>query len=93
LTGQLAHEAAAAARDGATAIWEQVRAELAALIHSVVDAPSYAQAEAAVVTLRHLRLSHGRNHGPDPRLERAKLVWATIGTANRPQLRTRLMEV
>jgi transposase-like protein len=40
-----------------------------------------------------LRLSRGRNHGSDQRLERAALVWATIGGANRPQLRTRPMEV
>jgi hypothetical protein len=139
LAGQLAHAAAQAAAtatgDVAEAVREQVRAELVALRHAVVDAPSYAPAEAALVTLRshpqgatisqflnqhldqilvhlvayyaglqrvtpewywrdfRLRLSRGRNHGSDPRLERAALVWATIGSANRPQLRTRAMEV
>ena len=122
LAGDLAHEAAqaaaAAAGDVATAVREQVRAELVALIHGVIDAQSYAQAEAALVILRshprgaaiaqflnehldrilvhlvayyaglqrvtpewywrdfRLRLSRGRNHGSDPRLERAALVWA-----------------
>jgi hypothetical protein len=122
LAGQLAHDAAlaaaAATRDLAEAVREQVRAELVALIHAVVDAASYEQAEAALVTLRshpqgaalaqflnehldqilvhlvayyaglqrvtpewywrdfRLRLSRGRNHGSDPRLERAALVWA-----------------
>jgi len=122
LAGQLAHEtaqaAAAATRDLAEAVREQVRVELVALIHAVVDAKSYEQAEAALVTLRshpqgaasaqflnkhldrllvhlvayyaglqrvtpewywrdfRLRLSRGRNHGSDPRLERAALVWA-----------------
>jgi len=122
LAGQLAHAAAqaatVAANDVAEAVREQVRAELVALIHGVVDAASYAQAEAALVTLRshpqgaaiaqflnehldqilvhlvayyaglqrvtpewywrdfRLRLSRGRNHGSDLRLERAALVWA-----------------
>lgn len=122
LAGQLAHAAAQAAAAATTemagAMREQVRAELVALIHAVVDAKSYAQAEAALVTLRshpqgaaiaqflnaqldrilvhlvayyaglqrvtpewywrdfRLRLSRGRNHGSDPRLERAALVWA-----------------
>jgi len=40
-----------------------------------------------------LRLSHGRNHRSDHRLERAALVWATIGSANRPQFRARPVEV
>jgi transposase-like protein len=122
LAGQLAHEAAEAAAattsDLTEQVREQVRAELVALIHAVIDAPSYEQAEAALVTLRshpqgatisqflnehldqilvhlvayyaglqrvtpewywrdfRLRLSRGRNHGSDPRLERAALVWA-----------------
>lgn len=122
LAGQLAHAAAqaaaAVASDVAEAVREQVRAELVALIHAVVDAKSYEQAEAALVTLRshpqgaafaqflnehldrilvhlvayyaglqrvtaewywrdfRLRLSRGRNHGADRRLERAALVWA-----------------
>ena len=107
-----------AAGDVAEAVREQVRAELVALMHGVIDAQSYEQAEAALVTLRshpqgaaigqflnehldrilvhlvayyaglqrvtpewywrdfRLRLSRGRNHGSDPRLERAALVWA-----------------
>ena len=38
--------------DVAEAVREQVRAELVALIHAVIDAKSYEQAEAALVTLR-----------------------------------------
>ena len=44
--------AQAAAGEVAEAIREQVRAELVALIHGVVDAESYEQAEAALVILR-----------------------------------------
>jgi hypothetical protein len=122
LAGQLTHEAAQAAAaatgDLAEAIREQVRGELVALTHGVIDAQSYEQAEAALVALlshpqgaaigqflnQHLdrilvhlvayyaglqrvtpewywrdfrlRLSRGRNHGSDQRLERAALVWA-----------------
>jgi len=122
LAGQLAHEAAQAAAaatgDVAEALRAQVRTELVALMHGVIDASSYEQAEAALVLLRshpqgavisqflnehldrilvhlvayyaglhrvtpewywrdfRLRLSRGRNHGSDPRLERAALVWA-----------------
>jgi transposase-like protein len=122
LAGQLAHEAAQAAAtatsDVAEAVREQVRTELVALMHGVIDAQSYEQAEAALVLVRshsqgavisqflnehldrilvhlvayyaglqrvtpewywrdfRLRLSRGRNHGSDPRLERAALVWA-----------------
>jgi transposase-like protein len=122
LDGELAQAAnqAAAGLTGAAA--EQARtharAELGGLIHQVIDAHSYAQAETALATLlghplgatigkllneqldrvlvhmldyytglqrvtpewywrdfRH-RLSHGRNHRSDQRLERAALVWA-----------------
>jgi len=122
LAGQLAHAtaqaAATAAGDVAEALREQVRAELVALLHSVMDAQSYAQAAAALVLLRshpqgaviaqflnehldqilvhlvayyaglhrvtpewygrdfRLRLRRGRNHGSEPRLARAALVWA-----------------
>jgi transposase-like protein len=122
LAGQLTHEAAqaaaAATADLAEAVREQVRAELVALVHGVIDAQSYEQAEAALLLLRshpqgaalaqflneqldhilvhlvayyaglqrvtpewywrdfRLRLSRGRNHGSDLRLERATLVWA-----------------
>jgi transposase-like protein len=122
LAGQLTHEAAQAAAaatgDLAEAIREQVRGELVALTHGVIDAQSYEQAEAALVILRshpqgaalaqflneqldhilvylvayyaglhrvtpewywrdfRLRLSRGRNHGSDLRLERAALLWA-----------------
>jgi hypothetical protein len=97
---------------------ERVRAELGGLIHKIMDAQSYEQAEAALATLLghplgttlgkllneqldrvlvhlldyyrglhrvtpewywrdfRLRLSRGRNHRSDQRLERAALVWA-----------------
>ena len=97
---------------------EQVRKELERLIHAVLDAPTYLQAEQALAQLMlypwgaalgkmlyelldrlfvyrlpeqrgllrvtpewvwrdfRLRLSHGRNHASDQRLERAALVWA-----------------
>ena len=56
LAGQLGGSgrpgAAAATGDVVEAIREQVRAELVALLHGVIDAQSYAQAEAALVILR-----------------------------------------
>jgi hypothetical protein len=97
---------------------KEVRKELGKLIHNVMDAVDYAQAEKAVKQLRlhpfgaqiaqtlnvhldrimvysldyyqglqrttpewcwrdfRLRLSHGRNHGSEQRLERAALLWA-----------------
>ena len=97
---------------------QQTRRELSSLIHKVLDAPSFAEAEEALGALSqhslgakiarrldkhfdqllvHLidyyqgllrvgpewcwrdfrqRLSRGRNHGSDARLERAVLVWA-----------------
>jgi transposase-like protein len=97
---------------------KEVRKELGKLIHNVIDAPDYAQAEQAVAQIRlhpfgaqiaqtlnayldrimvysldyyqglqrttpewcwrdfRLRLSHGRNHGSEQRLERAALLWA-----------------
>lgn len=106
----LAGEAAKAARG-------QARKELVSLVHAVIDAPSEAEAEAALAKLAahrlgaglaemigehldnllvhlleynrglmrvapewiwrdfRLRLSRGRNHGTDERLERASLVW------------------
>lgn len=109
--GALTGEAAEASR-------KHTRAELSQLIHHVVDAHSYEQAEAALATLLghplgatigkvlneqldrvlvylldyykglprvtpewywrdfRLRLSRGRNHRSDQRLERAALVWA-----------------
>jgi transposase-like protein len=102
----------------AESIRKQTRDELSGLIHQIVDAQSYEQAEAALATLLghplgatigkllneqldrvlvhlldyyrglqrvtpewywrdfRLRLSRGRNHGSDQRLERAALVWA-----------------
>jgi transposase-like protein len=122
LGGELAKAAsrAAAGLRGAAAehARQQVRAELGGLIHQIIDAQSYGQAEAALAALlghplgatigqllnaqldrvlvhlldyyrglhrvtpewywrdfRH-RLSHGRNHRSDQRLERAALVWA-----------------
>lgn len=122
LGGELAKAAREAAGDlldeAAEAIRQQTRAELSQLIHPVVDARSYEQAEAALATLLghplgatiakvlneqldrvlvhllayynglprvtpewywrdfRLRLSRGRNHRSDQRLERAALVWA-----------------
>lgn len=97
---------------------QEVRKELGKLIHNVIDAVDYAQAEQAVEQLRlhpfgaqiaqtlnlyldrimvysldyyqglqrttpewcwrdfRLRLSHGRNHGSEQRLQRAALLWA-----------------
>jgi hypothetical protein len=97
---------------------KQARAELTTLIHKIMDAQSYDQAEAALAALQghplgtaiatllneqfdrvlvhmldyyqglqrvtpewywrdfRLRLSHGRNHRSDQRLERAALLWA-----------------
>jgi hypothetical protein len=42
---------------------------------------------------RDSRLSRSRNHRSDTRLGRAALVWATIGGADRPQLRASPMAV
>jgi len=97
---------------------KEMRKELGKLIHNVIDAASYDQAEQALEALRQhpfgteianflnvhldhimvfsldyyqglqrvtpewcwrdfrLRLSHGRNHGSEQRLERATLTWA-----------------
>jgi len=122
LAGELSSAASAAAQalsgEAAAQARQQVRAELTGLIHRVIDAQSYAQAEAALalllkhtygasigrilnVQLDHIlahlldvchglsrvtaewywrdfrqRLSHGRNHRSEQRLERAALLWA-----------------
>jgi hypothetical protein len=122
LSGDLARAVAKATRgltkEVGRKVAQQMREELVALIHAVVDAPSYAQAEQALAKLKQhaqgaglaqklnvqldrllvhvlpeqrglrrvgpewlwrdfrLRLSHGRNHGSEQRLERAALVWA-----------------
>jgi hypothetical protein len=122
LGGELSRAATQAAAGLTAAAAEQARkqarAELTALIHKIMDARSYAQAEAALAALQghplgtaiatilneqfdrvlvhllayyqglqsvtpewywrdfRLRLSHGRNHRSDQRLERAALVWA-----------------
>jgi transposase-like protein len=122
LGGELSRAASQAAAGLTAAAAEQARkqarAELTALIHKIMDARSYAQAEAALAALRghppgatmgtilneqfdrvlvhlldyyqglqrltsewywrdfRLRLSRGRNHRSDQRLERAALVWA-----------------
>jgi hypothetical protein len=102
----------------ARAVKKRVRSELICLLGAVLDAPNYADAEAALIKLREhalggelarmveehldaatvylsefnqglarvspewywrdfrLRLSHGRNHRTDERLERAALVFA-----------------
>jgi hypothetical protein len=116
---QAARQAVAELPDAvAAALRQQVLSELSHLIRQVVDAPSFAIAEAALAALLahplgtsigqwldqhfdellvHLlayyqglprvspewywrdfrqRLSHGRNHRSDQRLERAALVWA-----------------
>jgi transposase-like protein len=122
LGGELSRAAAKAAEgltgEAAEQARKQVRDELGGLIHKIMDAKSYEQAEAALATLLghplgatignllneqldrvlvhlldyyrglqrvtpewywrdfRLRLSHGRNHRSDQRLERAALVWA-----------------
>jgi transposase-like protein len=122
LGGELAKAASQAAGDltgeAAEHIRQQTRDELGGLIHKIMDAPNYEQAEAALATLLghplgatigtllneqldrvlvhlldyykglprvtpewywrdfRLRLSRGRNHRSDQRLERAALVWA-----------------
>ena len=122
LSAELARAASAAAQaltgEKAKQARKRVRDELGKLIHRVIDAQSYDQAEAALAALlghpqgaaigkklnvqldqilAHLlpscqgvqrvspewcwrdfrqRLSHGRNHRTDQRLERAALVWA-----------------
>jgi hypothetical protein len=122
LGGELAKAASRAAAgltgEAAEQARKQARDELGGLIHQIVDAHSYEQAEAALVTLLghprgarigqllneqldrvlvhlldyykglprvtpewywrdfRLRLSRGRNHRSDQRLERAALVWA-----------------
>lgn len=118
LAALVSQAAAAAAKELGEAARAPIRAELTSLIHAVVDAQSYEQAEGALLTLLHhphgntigqflneqldrllvhlvpyyqglqrvtpewywrdfrLRLSHGRNHGSQTRLERAALVWA-----------------
>jgi transposase-like protein len=116
LSGMIAQAAALQERNEEAR--DPVRAELTRLIHGIIDAQDYAQAEAALVRLYshpqgsaighflnqqfdrilvhlvayyhglqrvtpewcwrdfRLRLSHGRNHGSDTRVERAGLVWA-----------------
>ena len=122
LGGELSRAASHAAKgltgEAAEQARQQVRAELGGLIHQIIDAPSYEQAEAALAALLghplgatigqllneqldrvlvhlldyyrglqrvapewywrdfRLRLSRGRNHRSDQRLERAALVWA-----------------
>jgi hypothetical protein len=122
LGGELAKAASQAATgltgEAAEQARQKVCADLGALIHQIIDADSYAQAEAALATLLghplgaaigqllnaqldrvlvhlldyyrglqrvapewywrdfRLRLSHGRNHRSEQRLERAALVWA-----------------
>jgi len=122
LGAELAKAASQAVGDlmgaAAESMRQQTRDELSALIHQVMDAPNYEQAEAALATLLghplgatigkllneqldrvlvhlldyykglprvtpewywrdfRLRLSRGRNHRSDQRLERAALVWA-----------------
>jgi hypothetical protein len=120
--GEIARQAWAAVEglvgEAAATLAKQVREELTALLHGVLDASSEAQAEAALAALRahahgqslaqklwelfdqlvayllpchqglqrvspewlwrdfRLRLSRGRNHGSEQRLQRAVLVWA-----------------
>jgi hypothetical protein len=122
LSSDIARAASQAARgltaEAATQAREQMQQHLKALIHRVLDAPTYDQAEQALLSLweqppaekiaktlyEHLdrllihtldycrdvhrvtpewgwrdfrlRLSRGRNHRSDRRLERAALVWA-----------------
>lgn len=122
LSSDIARAASQAARgltgEAATQARQQAQQHLKALIHRVLDAPSYDQAEQALLSLLEqpwaekiaktlyeqldhllihtleycrdvqrvtpewgwrdfrLRLSRGRNHRSDRRLERAALVWA-----------------
>ena len=118
LACQASKAAAGLEGEAAKRVGQQVRKELVALIHGVLDAQSHEQGEASLAALRqhphgariwkllnqqfdaalmHLldrhrglarvtpewcwrdfrqRLSHGRNHGSNQRLERAALVWA-----------------
>jgi transposase-like protein len=118
LAQAMAQAAANVADDLADEVRDRVRAELVVLIHGVIDAHSYEQAEVALVALLshpqgaaigqflneqldrilvhlvayyagllrvtpewywrdfRLRLSRGRNHRSEIRLERAALVWA-----------------
>jgi len=122
LSGELASRASEAATGlawaAAKAVKKRVRAELIALVRGVLDAPGYAEAEAALAKLKahqlggklamlleehldaamvyllefnrglarvspewywrdfRLRLSRGRNHRSDERLERAACLWA-----------------
>ena len=122
LAGELARAASTAAADLSGELAEQARqqarTELGGLMHKIMDAESYDQAEVALTALLahplgatigkllnaqldrilvhlvdyyqglqrvtpewywrdfRLRLSHGRNHRSDQRLERAALVWA-----------------
>jgi hypothetical protein len=122
LAGDMAKAVAKAskglAEDAATTVEETVRRELTALLHAVIDASGYEQAEQALAQLKahpyggplaqkvneqfdrllypllachqglvriapewlwrdfRLRLSRGRNHGSQERLERAALLWA-----------------
>jgi transposase-like protein len=106
------------AEDLAKTTAETIRRELTALLHAVIDASGYEQAEQALAQLKahpfggplakkvneqfdhllytllachqglvriapewlwrdfRLRLSRGRNHGPEERFERAGLLWA-----------------
>jgi hypothetical protein len=108
----------------------EVRKELGKLVHNVIDAVDYAQAEQAMEQLRRhvlgikiahtlnvhldrilihsldyyqgvqrvtpewcwrdfrLRLSHGRNHGSEQRLERAALLWAVYHNFTPAQVRS-----
>lgn len=122
LSGDIARAASQAARglpdEEAKQVREQTRQQLKSLIHQVLDAPTYEQAEQALLRLIELpwaekiartlfeyldrlllhtlaycrdiqrvgpecywrdfrlRLSRGRNHRSQQRLERAALVWA-----------------
>lgn len=122
LGGRIAQQVKAATtgldREAAKGMAQQVRDSLCAALHAILDATSYAEAEAALAKLRlmawgeplarwleplldaalmylmpshpgllsvspewlwrdyRLRLSHGRNHGSELRLERALLIWA-----------------
>jgi hypothetical protein len=117
LAQAVARAVAGLAREAARTLGPQVRGELIALLHAVLDASSHEQAEQSLQQLRahpwgkgiaqkvneqfdrllyhrleshrgllrvgpewlwrdfRLRLSHGRNHGSEQRLERAGLLW------------------
>ncbi len=129
LARQVARAAEGLTGEEATRVREGVREELTTLVHQVLDALSFEQAEEALARLKahaqgmalwqvlnnrfiellthlvegcrqvgrvvpewiwrdfRLRLSHGRNHGPDPRVRRSGLVFTIYRNFTPAQMR------